>query len=684
MPYGGVVQGTDGDFYGTTSQGGARNFGTVFKMNANGAVTTLVSFNGTSVSDGAVSYSGLVQGSDGNFYGTTYWGGDKNVSGGSGFGTVFTLTASGAKTNLVIFEGPNGAHPFGGLIQGSDGNFYGTTVYGGTSWTGDNYSGSGTVFQVRTNGVLTRLVSFGGTNGANPSGGLALGNDGNFYGTTDWGGSTANGTVFRVTTNGVLTTLFSFNGANGRQPWGLTLGSDGNLYGTTEAGGGNDIGTVFLITTNGTLSTLASFVVNRAPAGLTKGSDGNFYGMAGGPGAGTVFRVTTNGVLTTLSSFNGWNGRYPGGLTLGNDGNLYGTTAYGGTSWTGDYNYGAGTVFRVTTNGVLATLSSFNSGNGANPSANLTLGNDGNLYGTTSEYATGGGGSMFRVTTNGTLTDLYEFSPDFDMYTNPLSVLPSSLAQGSDGNFYGTTSGEGYDVSGNPDYGTVFQVTPDGWLTTLASFDGVNAASPLGGLTLGNDGKFYGTTGAGGAYMNQFGGLGTVFQVTTNGVLTTLASFNGTNGDYPETGLTLGSDGNFYGTTTDGYSGGNGTVFQVTTNGVLTTLISFARTNGAWPTRLAPGNDGDFYGTTYGGGAGGGGVIYRLRHGVSIQSFGMRTNGFQLSTLNVGGSGWVVLESSSDLMNWMPIRTNGTAAAQQFLDPTALARPQQFYRVRQR
>jgi uncharacterized repeat protein (TIGR03803 family) len=125
-------------------------------------------------------------------------------------------------------------------------------------------------------------------------------------------------------------------------------------------------------------------------------------------------------------------------------------------------------------------------------------------------------------------------------------------------------------------------------------------------------------------------------------------------------------------------------VFQITTNGVLTTLASFSGTNGANPqASLTLGTDGDYYGTTYSGGAGGGGVIYRLRHGAYLQSFEMSTNGFQLNTLNIGGSGWVVLESSSDLMTWTPIQTNGTAASQQFLDPTALTQPRQFYRVRQ-
>jgi uncharacterized repeat protein (TIGR03803 family) len=306
-------------------------------------IRTLCSFN---FSNGAFPVAALTLGGDGNFYGTTARSGSTNSSFPYGMGTVFHVTTNGALTMLVSFNFSNGASPLA-LTLGNDGNFYGTTEYGGITNSTHPF-GMGTVFQVTTNGTLTALVSFGGTNGANPQAALTLGNDGNFYGTTEEGGSSGDGAVFQVTTNGTLTALVSFGGTNGANPQAaLTLGDDGNFYGTTEEGGSS--------------------------------------------GDGAVFQVTTNGTLTTLVSFDGNNGAYPDGvLTLGNDGNFYGTTFYCGS---GD----DGTVFQVTTNGTLTTLVSFDSSNGANPSAGLTLGNDGHFYGTTMYGGSSGDGTVFRL-----------------------------------------------------------------------------------------------------------------------------------------------------------------------------------------------------------------------------------------------------------------------------------------------
>ena len=232
-----------------------------------------------------------------------------------------------------------------------------------------------------------------------------------------------------------------------------------------------------------------------------------------------------------------------------------------------------------------------------NPQAALTLGPDGNFYGTTYQGGSSGGGTVFCVTTNGTLTTLVNFAK-----TNGANPQ-AALTPGPDGNFYGTTP-----YGGSSGDGTVFCVTTNGNLTTLVNFANTNGASPQAALSLGPDGNFYGTTPNGGS-----SGNGTVFCVTTNGTLTTLVNFAYTNGAYPSAALTLGPDANFYGTTFYGGSSGGGTVFCMTTNGTLTTLVTFAYINGASPhANLTLGPDGNFYGTTFDGGSSGIGVIYRL------------------------------------------------------------------------
>ncbi|HTV66262.1 MAG TPA: choice-of-anchor tandem repeat GloVer-containing protein [Bryocella sp.] len=341
-PYAGLVQGTDGNFYGTTQNGGTNNKGTVFRMSPNGTVTILHSFAG---SDGQEPTAGLIQASDGNFYGTT-------SSAGPTGGTVFKITPSGNLTTLASFNGEGGPEfPYSGLIQGSDGNFYGTTTQGGT------HHGNGTVYRITPSGSVTTLYSFcalsGCADGYTPEGGLIQGSDGNFYGTTRSGGNGYNyGTVFKITPSGTLTTLHTFQGTDGGDPYSaLIQATDGNFYGTTSSAGANGSGgTVFKITAGGTLTTLYSFCAlsgcadGESPeAGVIQASDGNFYGttyVGGGNRVGTIFEVTPQGTLTTLHSFNGSDGAGPEDALVQVDGNFYGTTSTGGPS-------GDGTVFQL-------------------------------------------------------------------------------------------------------------------------------------------------------------------------------------------------------------------------------------------------------------------------------------------------------------------------------------------------
>jgi len=297
-PNAGLVQGSDSNFYGTTDLGGTYNSGTVFRISSSGSYTNLHSFFGYPI-DGAVPVAGLVQGSDGNFYGVTPFGGTVNS------GTVFRISTSGVYTSLYSFGSStnDGTEPGGTLVQGSDGNFYGVTPFGGTS-TNCGTNGCGTVFRINPSGSYTNLYSFGiyTNDGVIPSGGLVQGSDGNFYGTTATGGTSTNGTIFRISPSGTESNLYSFVGSpnDGQEPaTGLVQGSDGNFYGTTLKGGAATSGTVFRISSSGSYSNLYSFKGNPTDGGLpfdppVQGSNGNFYGttqFGGTNNHGTIFEM---------------------------------------------------------------------------------------------------------------------------------------------------------------------------------------------------------------------------------------------------------------------------------------------------------------------------------------------------------------------------------------------------------
>ena len=288
MPWAGLIQGSDGDFYGTTASGGTSGRGTVFMLTPGGSETILYSFPAGS----SEPYCGVIQGSDGNFYGTT------GANGTSDDGTVFKITPSGSETVLHTFAktGTDGQIPYAGLIEGSDGNFYGTTYNGGAH-------GLGTVFKVTPGGTETVVYSFaGGSDGEHPYADVIQGSDGNFYGTTYQGGTGGYGTVFKITPSGTETILYAFAGgtSDGAYPEaGLTQGSDGDLYGNTYQGGAFGLGTVFEITTSGTETVLHSFAGGSSDganpsANLVQSSDGNLYGSTGAGGTGgdgTFFKV---------------------------------------------------------------------------------------------------------------------------------------------------------------------------------------------------------------------------------------------------------------------------------------------------------------------------------------------------------------------------------------------------------
>jgi uncharacterized repeat protein (TIGR03803 family) len=452
------------------------------------AFTTLASFNGT---DGDTPLAGLVQATNGNLYGTTWDGG--------GYGTVFKITPSGTLTTLYsfCFEGgtcTDGAEPYAGLVQATDGDLYGTTYGGGAS-------NAGTIFKITSSGTLTTLYSFcsqgGCADGKNPFAGLVQASNGDLYGTTYSGGTRGGGgTVFKITPSGTLTTLYSFCSEEGcgENPFaGLVQASNGDLYGTTYSGGAYNAGTIFKITPSGTLTTLYSFCSEGGCAdgespslgGLVQATNGDLYGttyLGGAGGGGTVFRITVSGTLTTLHSFCSeggdpcTDGANPyAGLVQATDGDLYGTT-YGGGA------VGWGTVFKITPSGTLTTLHSFCSegGNactdGGTPNAGTVQATSGDLYGTTSRGGADEIGTVFSLSVG--LGPFVETLPTSGEAGGAVKILGTNLTGATSVIFNGTAavftvvspSLITTTVPAGATTGTVQVVTPSGTLSSNVPF----------------------------------------------------------------------------------------------------------------------------------------------------------------------------------------------------------------------
>lgn len=410
-------------------------------------------------------------------------------------------------TTLVDFNSTDGFLPLAPLAQGLDGNFYGTTGLGG---------GSGNVFKISPGGTLTSLYSFcqlvDCDDGEFSDTGLALGANGDFYGTTSMGGVIHVGSIFEITPEGALTSLHLFTGPDGAFPSALVQSPDGSFYGTTNGGGAT-------------------------------------YTHACSEGCGTVFKITPGGTLTTLHNFclvSGCpDGANPGASLIGStliwspDGNFYGTTYGGGTGTT--CSGGCGTVFKITPSGQLTTLHNFTGKDGFGPAAPLVL-SGGNLYGTTTE-GPDGYGTAFRLTGAGQVTTLHRFCSQAKCTDGRGPVW---VTLGTDGNLYGTSAGGG-SGSGCGDAflgcGTIFELTPTGTFTTLHNFCGSGSCTdgsvPEASLLQGTDGIFYGTTEQGGTLTcSDYPGCGTVFSLAVG--LGPFVSLQTDSGAVGHTGAILG------------------------------------------------------------------------------------------------------------------------------------------------
>jgi uncharacterized repeat protein (TIGR03803 family) len=442
-------------------------------------LTTLYTFAGQS--DGGAPAVPLTQGTDGNFYGTTLNGGPSCGNGNGTCGTIFQFTSSGTLNTLQsLYEGgpllqdPNGQLQFYGL---GDGELYSlipggsivnlATASGSAPLTVDtkgNFWGTtgATVFEATPAGVLTTVYNFGGdgpwVGGANS--GVVQGVDGDFYGTTVSGGigecphDTDCGTVFKLTPTGTLTTLYEFCSqpseppcTDGYYPGGLVQGSDGNFYGVTSQGG----------------------------------ADGACASNIPGGNCGTIFKITPTGTFTTLHSFTWFDGGGPSTLIQATDGNFYGTTTYGGASYTvGGLGYGDGTIFRMTPDGTLTTLFNFDGTDGGFASNALLQAKNGIFYGTTQGGGANNAGTIFSFSIG-----LGGTTPS----ATSLTLSPSEVTIGSAGPVVLTATVAPASGSGTPTGAVAFyvgstQIAISSLQNGVATYDYNPSALPLNSYEL--------------------------------------------------------------------------------------------------------------------------------------------------------------------------------------------------------
>ncbi len=536
-PRAALIEAADGNLYGTAESGGTNGDGTVFRVSTNGTLTILHSFS-TWV-DGAHPLTELREGADGNLYGTTSVGGTvfritstgdfavlhsfgintsvssliqtgsgallgttKAADNGAGPSTIVRIELAGDAAVLHQFDpSTEGYLPVAGLVEGSDGAFFGSTSSGAETCP------YGAVYRVDGSGNVSVLHAFTGEDGARPRVAMVLNNDGLLYGATTstrgWPDTASiAGTVFRVDIGGSFTTVHRFGWSDGAEPGKLTQATDGSLYGTTNTGGAYDLGTIYRLDSLDVVTSLHTFSDSDGThprAALVQATDGKLYGTteSGGAGGwGTIYRIGYDGAVTTLHSFDGNDGGSSSGLIQASDGKFYGVTpgGLGSAQW--------GTAFRMDSSGNFATIASFNPEmDGASPNGPLIAANE-KFYGTTSQGGAYGMGIVFRLSMDGDVWPQYSFG-GLDGAT-PMAGLTYV-----DGDLWGTTY-----YGGDPGPGTAFKTIPDSYaLDTKHAFNGVDGANPTELFWAGSQGKFYGTFS---------GPTGTVFTMDYDGNVTSL------------------------------------------------------------------------------------------------------------------------------------------------------------------
>ncbi|HXG47106.1 MAG TPA: choice-of-anchor tandem repeat GloVer-containing protein [Methylomirabilota bacterium] len=554
------MEGADGWLYGTTHGGGAGSAGTLFKVRSDGSQYRVLREFGITADDARHPRGELTQGHDEVIYATTEAGGEH------GAGALVRLDPDGGGYRVLRSFGASdidGADPGGGVIMGSDGWLYGVTRSGGRNGFGTIYK----IATDGEGYTILRHLGEDPFDGRWPDGHLVEGADGVLYGVTTEGGRARGGTLFRLDADGAHYSIlwhFSASGDDTANPVSIVEGTGGQLFGTGASGGLFNSGTVFRLSRSGTEYSIikdfgASPEEGMAPlGGVTEVENGLLYGTTaygGAFGFGTVFQVAADGgSFRSLHHFRGGpsDGANPESpLTRVGANQLAGVTPGGGP-------HQAGTIFRINQDGsgyIVLRAFTTEGGDGQLPQGRLVEGNDGRLYGTTLYGGAFGAGTIYRITTNGSgFAALHSFGgPPADGATPH-----GGLMLASDGRLYGTTA-----AGGVHNVGTVFAIRPDGTgYTVIRSFlpDGAEARFPLVGLLEGPEGALYGTTVTGGAE-----GFGALFKVNKDGTgYRVLHSFvYGSGGDSANPGpLLLARDGMIYGNLFFSGTHGYGSIYR--------------------------------------------------------------------------------------------------------------------------